>query len=106
MEPSNIVSNVATKDGQALNELEKKIFLKCFKDGNKLKTHVIGINYFISKDDLKPFIKTIKKKLGCGGGSVLQENGITTIIFSGNQIDNIKNIIISKDITTSSNIKY
>lgn len=106
MELLNIVGDSSIKDKQALNELEKKIYIKSRKEGNKLKTDVLGVNHFLNNNDIKSFIKKVKKKLGCGDGSIKQEDGNTIIIFSGNHVESIKNIIIEQKITDISKIKF
>ncbi len=114
------VLNTANSNTQILSSIDNKIQIKHHKEKNKNKTCVYGLFNFISEDDAKIFIKIVKKKLGCSG--IIGDDLVVSkpliksapksniepgkvLIFSGNHIDDIKNIILEKNITDLDHIK-
>lgn len=104
MDPKKLlVSLIGTKNNE-LKEIDKKIVIKIFKNGNRLRTEVCGLEDFIPVDRFKQITKDIKELHGCSG-IVDDVNNKKIITFSGNQIENVKNYIISKKIATIEFIK-
>ena len=97
-----ILQSIITKstENDALNELDKKINIKSFKDGKNYKTQIFGLNNFLSNDETKKFGKTFKKKYGC---NCLIQND--SLIFSGEHAENLKKMIIEAGIATKDYIK-
>jgi translation initiation factor 1 (eIF-1/SUI1) len=98
-------SKEKNEDENILNEISKKINLKSFKDGNKMKTQITGIDGFIHESDKKSqeeniekFVKDIRKKLGCSGTISKDDNNKTVIIFSGDQITSLRHFLTEKGI--------
>ena len=95
-----------------LSSIDNKIQIKHHKEKNKNKTCVYGLFNFISDADIPIFIKIVKKKLGCSG-VVCEDEPVQgkpktlgkIVVFSGNHLEDIKNIIIEKKITDAAHIK-
>src|SRR5947207_15969002 len=88
-----------------LDEIDKKITLKTYKDGNKQKTCVSGLDDFIlatekksQRDNIESYTKKVRKSLGCSGTIMKDENDKIHVIFSGDHVQNIKKSLISKGI--------
>jgi len=88
-----------------LNEIDKKIALKTYKDGNKQKTCLSGLDDFIFAtekksqiENIESYTKEIRKSLGCSGTVMKDENEKIHVIFSGDHIQNIKKNLIKKGI--------
>lgn len=98
-----------SNDNQILSDLDKMIRIKYLKEKNKNKTCVYGIFDFVPEKNIKDLIKLIKKRLGCSGiiNEEVTSRGKKTkvLIFSGNFVEEIKNIILEKKITDKSHIK-
>ena len=93
---------------ETLTEIDKVIRIKYFKEKNKNKTYIYGLYDFISDKDINKLVKDIKKRLGCAGiiSNESSAKDKKIIIFSGDQVTNIKNIIMEKNIADSSRIKF
>lgn len=88
-----------------LNEIDKKVTLKTYKDGNKQKTCLSGLDDFITAtekktqtENIESYTKEIRKSLGCSGTIMKDDNEKIHIIFSGDHIQNIKKSLIKKGI--------
>ena len=99
--------NSGIDNDQIISDLNKMITIKYYKLKNKNKTSVTGIFDFISEKDAEALIKIIKKRLGCSGmiGKDSDADIENKLIFSGNHIEDIKNILLEKKITDESHIK-
>lgn len=106
-------SSSKLNDNLILSDLDKIIKIKYHKDKNKNRTCVYGIFDFISEGDINSLIKMIKKRLGCSG--IISEGVISkgkktsdiskVLVFSGNHIEEIKEILLEEKITDESHIK-
>lgn len=109
MDISGVVNQFSSGNKDVIDKIDKFITVKCLKDNNKKKkkTYVIGLNDFMSDDEIKPFATFVQKKLGCGGGNIKvnEKDKKKIVIFFGDQINNIKQIILSKRITDEAHIK-
>jgi len=108
MDAKKLLEKISNKSDDDLKEIDKKIHIKVFKDGNRLKTEITGLEDFMKVDDIKPFTKKMKEQHGCSGTISVSGNeadGKKKITFSGNQTDNNKTYIIKAGITTLEFIK-
>jgi translation initiation factor 1 (eIF-1/SUI1) len=107
MDPKKLLKQISGKNDDDLTEIDKKIHIKIFKDGNRMKTEVSGLDDFMKVDNFKQFAKEIKELHGCSGIVSEKSSEIKgkKVIFSGNQIENVRNYIIKKGITTIEFIK-
>lgn len=123
-----------SSDTRILSELDKKILIKYYKEGNKNKTYVYGIFDFVPEPEVKTFVKFVKQKLGCSGiigedpvkddakdadpkkkpkGGFGNRANKTTkdpslgkaLIFSGNQTEAIRAILIERKVADEDHIK-
>lgn len=89
-----------------MNDIDKKIILKTYKERNKHKTVLFGIGYFIDNDKgIEGFTKLCRQKLGCSGTISTDENNKTLITFSGDHVDTLKQLLIDEKITSEQYIK-
>lgn len=91
-----------------LSEIDKHIRIKHHKEKNRNKTCVYGIFDYITEKEAEALLKTIKTHLGCSGiicEEIVNKKTIKLMTFSGNHINDIKNILIDKKITDASHIK-
>ena len=101
MDLTNILNN---NINNMYDDINKFISIKCYKQKNKYKTNVYGLDNFITDKELKTFTKIIKKKLGCSGTIYITDEKNKVLVFSGNKIKEIKNIIIENNITDATRI--
>lgn len=94
----NIQKILESTKNDLLTEIDNRIYLKTYKDGNKQKTQISGLEDFISDKDIKAFAKEIKKHLGCSGTIMKDEKENTNVIFSGDHVQFIKKHLIDKEI--------
>ena len=102
---NKIIKNQRNDTNSLMTEIDKKIVLKPYKEGNKHKTIMTGIDDFLKPEEVKGFTKMCKVKLGCTGTISQDDKQKTVIIFSGNHVDAIKQLMISEKITTEEFIK-
>jgi translation initiation factor 1 (eIF-1/SUI1) len=95
MDVNNILQSVCKKD-EKLTEIDKKIHITTYKEKNRHKTQIKGLEDFIKEDDLKTFLKTVKTKFGCNG--ILSDK---LLIFSGDQVNVLKKYIIDNKIAAA-----
>ena len=88
-----------------LNDIDKKVTLKTYKDGNKQKTCLSGLDDFIvatekrtQNENIESYTKEIRKSFGCSGTIMKDENEKIHVIFSGDHVQNIKKSLIKKGI--------
>ena len=89
-----------------LLDIDKKIRIKHHKEKNKNKTCVYGIYDFVAEKEIDPLIKVIKKRFGCSG--IVGEDVATKskiLIFSGNIVEDVKNLLLEMKVTDSDHIK-
>jgi translation initiation factor 1 (eIF-1/SUI1) len=94
MDISNILRQ-KIDESTKLKELEKTVKINVIKEKNRYKTQVFGMSDFISSEKIDTFAKNIQKKYGC---SCI--NTSTMLVFSGNQSDNIKKMLVDDKIVT------
>lgn len=109
-------SFISNNNNLILSELDKMIKIKHLKEKNKNKTCVYGVLDFIPEKDIDPLIKIIKKRLGCSGslteeiivstkGKKASSDVLKVLVFSGNHVEEIRDILLEKKITDEEHIK-
>lgn len=116
MDILNTLNVSTTNENQLMSDLNRIIKIKHHKEKNKNKTTVYGIFDFVPEKDIEALVKLIKKKLGCSGiiaeettvpvkGKKTPSEVFKVLIFSGNHVDEIKAILLEKNITDRDHIK-
>lgn len=103
---NKFLKNQNNKTMSLINDIDKKILLKTYKEGNKHKTILTGIDDFLTKpEEVKKFTKTCQTKLGCSGTISFDDKQKTIIMFSGNHVDAMKQLLIDEKIAAEEFIK-
>ena len=98
----NIVYNNDNNNIDVCAFIDKKVSIKHYKDKNKNKTCVYGIFDFITKKDMDALLKLIKVKLGCSG-TINEEEKM--LVFSGDHVSDIKEMLINRKIIRERDFK-
>jgi hypothetical protein len=75
----------------------KKVQIKCIKQKEKFKTVIKDLDNYLTEKEILSFVKLVSKKLGCSGNKKVDKKK-TYLIFSGQQVQNIKNLLIVNNI--------
>lgn len=101
MNIDDILKNVKAKKDDNMVDIDKRIVISTYKEKNKHKTQVKGLEDFMKEAEIEAFNKLIKTKMGCNGTIVTDnETKKKTIVFSGDHVDALKKFIVSSKITT------
>ncbi len=109
MENTDIIKETvethSTQIEDSLRDLDTKIILKTFKVGRFFKTSISGLHDLLSKSEQNKIVGMIKKKLGCGSQTTLDESGKTIIIFTGDHQEIIRQILLAENVISASKIE-
>lgn len=78
-----------------LNDIDKKITLKFFKEKKTSRTYIEGLEDFINQKEIIKLVTSLKKKLGTG---MLEKDIDNKKVygFQGDHRDRIRNILITE----------
>lgn len=85
-------------DKTLMQEIDKKITLKHFKEKKTSRTYILGLDAFMADEkDRDKMCKALKKKLGTGSIKVNNE-GVTAYGFQGDHRERIKEYLVKNNI--------
>jgi translation initiation factor 1 (eIF-1/SUI1) len=90
--------------GSKIASINNKVEIRNLKVKQHLRTFIIGLDNFMSTDEIDTFIVFLKKKLGAGVEKKVTETGVE-YGFQGDHKDKIKELLIETKKINNSQIK-
>jgi translation initiation factor 1 (eIF-1/SUI1) len=84
---SSVSSSESEGEYDVFSELNNKVMIHVVADGNRFKTNIIGLSFFLKKAKITSpdFIKIFKKRLGCGCTILKDAKNGEVLSFQGDQ---------------------
>jgi len=99
------IDNSDNGNDNLLTQIDRKVILKCMKEGKNTKTYIIGLEGYLKDSDQISFVKEIQKKLGTSMLKKMTEDKKPIYGLGGDHINSIFEFLIKKNIVKSSEIK-
>jgi translation initiation factor 1 (eIF-1/SUI1) len=88
------ISSIQKKDINAIfTDIDKIVTIRWLKEKKTSRTYVSGLQDFISDEEIKKIVKTLKEKLGTGA-SEFKNEGKSDYGFQGDHREKVKKFLV------------